>query len=345
MLAPLAIGIAHAIYTTLPVLDPGSTFWANDEGRFIEAGRAIFDRDVRYELFRLLVRFYYLFSDNPFLIVALHKVILLVVFIAVFQRRLLVERGAVVFGLVFATFLYLNSYFLRDTIVFEVTLLAIVLAVDIPPVEFPSGILTLVSAIRSTFSLQSAKSAAVLLPLVFLRPQNLLFFMRPWMSVPLVIAFLVCFRWWFAELHLELPWYLVPLEKSFWSKGVAVVITTLSNLNPIIKFPFFFERGLYLDYVLLLFGSVALFSVFIQLSLSTFRDEFKFRNFADVRTGLICLLVLYAALAVAADIRIFFAATCPFIIRVHRSLLGWGGLAVIVSIWLLMTVVRYFLDS
>lgn len=330
--APLAVGVGHAVYTTLPVRNLESRFWSNDESRFLEAGQSPLHLDIRYGLFGILTKFYHLVADDPFLIVMLHKVVVLIVFLAIFQRRVWADRGGIIFFFVFSTFLYLNSYFLRESLIFTFMLLAVLLASAIPSMSF-------------SFDGQAAKRVAGLFPLVLLRPQNVLFFVRPWMSVLATIGFLALLRGQYAQLKLNGPSYFAVIDKAEWSKIIGTVMTTLSNLNPLIKFPFFFEQGLYLDYVLLLLGSVALFAVFVQLALSLCFEEFRFSGADNVCTGIGCLLVMYGALVIAADVRIFFAAVCPFVFRVRKDLFGWWSLAGIILIWLTMTLIRYFLDS
>lgn len=320
---PLVLGIAYAVYTTLPVLNPGSGFWLNDEALFLEAGRAHFDLDIRYGLFSLLVKSYYLFTADPFSIVLLHKLIVLCVFLAVFQRKVWADCGGGIFLLTFSAFLYLNGYFLRDSLVYFFTQLAVM----------------------SAFSFLTARGVAGFIPLALFRPQNFLLFIPPWMSILLTGGFLILFRYRYAELQLRDQSYLAAFDKSVWLKGLGSIVTTVSNLNPLIKFPVFFERGLYPEYVLLLLGSVALFAVLIQLGLSLYRAEFRFAGWGRVCAGLGCLLAMYGALVVAADIRIFFAAVCPFSLRVKRSLLNWQILTAIALIWLLMTLARYVLHG
>ncbi len=163
------------------------------------------------------------------------------------------------------------------------------------------------------------------------------------MSISVTAGFLVLMRDRYAELQLRDQSFLAIFDKTLWLKGVGAVVTTVSNLNPLIKLPFFFERGLYPGYVLLLLGSVALFAVFIELALSLHRAEFRFAGWERLCVGLGCLLLMYGALAVPADIRVFFAAVCPFALRVKRSFLSWQVLVAIGLIWLSMTLVRYIL--
>lgn len=322
-LSPFLVGVAYAVYTTLPVLNPASSFWLNDEARFLAAGRTDFDLDIRYGLFGLLVKSYYLFTADPFSIVLLHKLVVLCAFLAVFQGRVLTNNGGTIFVLTFSAFLYLNGYFLRDSIVYFFTQLAVVFAL----------------------SFWTVRGVAGFVPLILLRPQNLLLFIPSWMSVLLIGGFLIPFRYRYAELQLQDQSYWAIFDKAIWLKGLGSIVTTVSNLNPLIKLPFFFERGLYADYLLLLLGCVGLFAVFIYLGLSFYCLELRFLGWDRVCVGLGCILVMYGALVVVADIRIFFAAVCPFALRIRGSLLNWKMLSGIVLIWLSMTLIRYCFDS
>ncbi len=69
-LLPLTLGIAYAIYTTLPVLNPGPEFWFSDEGGISRGGPHPFQsgyslRPVRSSR-QILSSF---FTDHPFSIV------------------------------------------------------------------------------------------------------------------------------------------------------------------------------------------------------------------------------------------------------------------------------------
>ena len=68
------LGLAHAVYLSLPILDASSSLFRNDEGYYLKNGaNGVFLAELRYGLFSLLVKVYFLIFREPFWVVVFHK--------------------------------------------------------------------------------------------------------------------------------------------------------------------------------------------------------------------------------------------------------------------------------
>jgi hypothetical protein len=85
----LCAGIICAFYSTLPVLDFHSQLWSNDEGLFILLAKDNgLDFDIRYGLFLLYIKLYFLFFSDFFAVLS-HKILILILFLLFSFNKLL----------------------------------------------------------------------------------------------------------------------------------------------------------------------------------------------------------------------------------------------------------------
>ena len=321
---PLVVGLLLAVYSSLPVLDPRSSLWANDEGLFLNQGQAGgMNLDLRYGVFSVLIFIYFKIFQIPFAVAVAHKVVMLCVFVALFQRRVLEQAGGAVFVFLFVVFLYLNSYMLRDSLIFVACLLAV----------------TTLSTDRSV------GGALRILPIALLRPQSLVFFVRPWISAIATVVFIVYLRPRYATAQLRDNGDWTIFHIPFWEDVSKVIITSLTNLNPLPKFPFYVQTGQYLDYALLVLASLPLFAVLAQSVLAVVSAKFRFWHYHHVIVGMTCLLLMYGAIGVPADVRVFFATVCPFFFFAHKALLKPRYVVILGLALVLATVVRAHLKT
>lgn len=313
------VGVLCAICTTWAVLDSEAPLWDSDEGYFLGLGISGSTLlDPRYGAFSILIFVYFQVTKFPFAIALIHKLLMLSVFLLLFQKSVLQQFGYIVFLALFVTFLYLNSYFLRDSLIFIVSLLAI----------------------THGASDRTIRGAAWLLPLALLRPQTLLLFLRPWVSALAVIIFVMFSRQLYATAQLRDNGILSIVHLSFWEDLTRYVLTTVVNFNPVPKYGAFFRQGAYLEYGLLVLASIPLFAVLAQMTLALALPQYRFKDYHRVWIGLICVVVLYGSLGISADVRVLYAAICPFAIYLHKSLLKWQYLVLLLSMLILAAAVK-----
>ena len=83
----LAFGLLISLLSSLDVLDKNSIFWQNDESYFFNLAlnsEVVLENTIqliRYNIFILIIKFYFLIFNNPFIIVILHKILILTIFI------------------------------------------------------------------------------------------------------------------------------------------------------------------------------------------------------------------------------------------------------------------------
>lgn len=322
--APFAVGALYAVYSSLSVLNPDATLWSNDEGHFLRQGQSgNMVLDPRYGVFSVLVFVYFKIFQVPFAVVIAHKIAMLATFVILFQRRIIDQAGILVFSFLFVVFLYLNAYLLRDSLIFIACLLAV-----------------------STFSTdRSVRGAIGLVPIALLRPQALLFFVRPWLAIAAIALFVGFLRPLYATAQLRDNGNWTILHQPFFEDVLRVAVTSLANLNPLPKLPFYLDAGLYLEYGLLVLASIPLFAILAQAVLAVGSAQLRFWHFGHVLVGLACMLLMYGAIGAPADVRVFFATVCPFFFLVHKALLKWRYLALLTVVLTLATVARIFLKA
>lgn len=315
------IGLVVVFYSSLPILDPGSPLHRNDEGLYLTNGAqgAIF-LDMRYGLFSVLVRTYFIFLKNPFWVAVIHKVIMLGVFL-MFLPALVRRYGLLVFTFLFFSFIFLDSYFLRDSLIFLCTLLAASLAC----------------------SDRSIRGSLPLVPLMLTRPQAMLLFLRPWVTLILVFGFMQYMRGQYAIGQTRDNGMQTLIHVPFWEDVLHLALITLSNLNPLMAAPFLWEQADYLRVVLLVIASIAMFAVFEQMVLALWWRAYRNAYTLRLWTGMLGLLVLYGSIGSPSDKRVFIALFSPFLIYIQPLLLQWRNLACLIAVWLAMLDIRTIL--
>jgi hypothetical protein len=317
LLCGLAVlGLAYAVYSSLPVLDPSSAMFSNDEGLFLHKGqRGVITADVRYGLFSLLVLSYFYLIDDLFWVLLLHKFLMLVAFLA-FQKLLVANYGNAVYLLLFFTFTFLNGFFLRESLIFLFVLLAAHACCN-----------------RSIWGYASK------IGLMLSRPQALLLFLPPWLSPVLLIGFLQFMRPDYAVLQKRDNGYLSIFSPFFWQDIGAFSLTTLSNINPLMSFKWYITRNDYLILCLLVIGSVPIFVVFWQMVLGLGLKQYRNIYFFRLWICMLGLLIMYGSIGLPIDKRIFIALFSPFIIFINTSLLRWRNLIWLIFTWIFMLVI------
>ena len=141
----LICGALLAYISSIEVLDLNSNFWLNDQGKFFNWGNQKWylyhamkstgdiSKDfpelklypeysfsqflsslhyyARYKLFSTFIRGYFLLFNDPFLIVFLHKLLLIIIFTLCFHNGIIKSYGLKIFLLLFLSFSYLNLFF------------------------------------------------------------------------------------------------------------------------------------------------------------------------------------------------------------------------------------------
>jgi hypothetical protein len=312
------LGLAYAVYSSLPVLDLSSALFNNDEGLFLHNGqRGVIPADVRYGLFSLLVRGYFVGINDPFWVVVGHKSLSLAAFLS-FQPMLVRKYGNKVFMLLFLAFTFLNGYFLRDSLVFLFVLLAV----------------------THTCTSYSIRRYPVMMALALTRPQGILLFLRPCLSVFLLLFFLLFMRGLYSVEQIRDSGYLSLFSGAFWKDIGSFSFTTLANLNPLASLSAYTSKGEYIALILMALGSISMFAVFVQMGLGLRLQQYRKAYFSRLWMGMLSLLIIYGSIGLAIDKRIFFSLFAPFIIFVNPSLLRWRNLILLVGAWVFMLLIH-----
>lgn len=311
------LGLAYAVYSSLPILNPSSSLFSNDEGLYLNNGlRGVIPLDLRYGLFSLLVRGYFLVINDQFWVAVAHKSLSLAAFLS-FQPTLVRKHGQRVFVLLYLAFTFLNGYFLREGLVFLSVLLA-----------------------AHSLSSWSTWRYPAMLVLALSRPQSLLLFMRP----RLVVILLLCFVPYGAYQVRGNGWLSV-FHGPFWINIGALSLTTLANLNPLASLGFHVTRGEYIVPALKALCSISMFAVFVQMALALRWQQYRNAYVSQLWAGMLGLLLMYGSIGLAIDKRIFLSLFAPFIIFVNPSLLRWRNLLWLVGLWGSMLVIGMVLKS
>lgn len=317
------LGLAYAVYSSLPVLDPSSALFNNDEGLFLHNGqRGVVPADVRYGLFSLLVRGYFFGINHPFWVAVLHKSLSLAAFLS-FQPMLVRKYGIKVFILLFFPFTFLNGYFLRESLVFLFVLLAA----------------------THTCTIRSFWRYPAMLAVALTRPQSILLFLRPWLSFVLVLCFLLFMRHLYGVEQIRDYGYLSLFYGTFWQDIGAFSLRTLANLNPLSSLLWHTTRGEFLVWALTALASISLFAVFVQMGLALIFQQYRNVYLSRLWVGMLSLLIVYGSIGLPIDKRIFLASFTPFIILVNPSLLRWRNLLWLAGAWISMRLIQMYLLS
>jgi hypothetical protein len=232
-------GLMHVVYSSLPILNPSSSLFSNDEGWYLTNGsNGVITADLRYGLFSLLVRGYFFAIHDPFWVAVLHKSLTLVAFLLL-QPMLMRKYGNRVFIPLYFTFIFLNGYIFRDCLVFLFVLLAV----------------------SNTCPGRSMRRYPAMLAVTLTRPQGLLLFLRPWLSVVLLLYFLLFMRHLYAVDQVTHHGLLSVFHGSLWKDIGALGMRTLANLNPLASVQFHITKGEYLEPTIKVLGSIPLLEV------------------------------------------------------------------------------------
>lgn len=312
------IGLVVAISSSLPILDPLDPLHANDEGFYLRNGlQASISLDLRYGLFSALVYSYFLLIKNPFLVVILHKVAMLGVFF-MFAPILVARRGMLVFSLLFSAFVFLNSFFLRDSLIFLLVLFAIL----------------------QNGSDRSVRNALPLVPLMLTRPQTLLLFLRPWVSFALLLCFLTFMRGQYATSQLRDNGHLTLIHQPFWSDVLSRWPATLSNLNPLVAIEFYVDQHNYIIPPLLIVASMPMFIVFFVMISAIFLKNYRNHFMGRLWVGFFGMLVIYGSIGEVIDRRVFISLFSPFLVGVGPLLFRCRNFVFLVVAWVIMFCLR-----
>lgn len=324
LLCGLAVlGLAYAVYSSLPILDPSSSLFDNDEGLYLNNGlRGVIPADMRYGLFSLLVRGYFVVINDPFWVAVLHKSLSLAAFL-LFQPLLARRYGNKVFMLLFLAFTCLNGYFLRDSLVFLFVLLAI----------------------TTSYTIRSIWRYPAMLAVALTRPQGFMLFLRPWISVALLLCFLLFMRHLYSVGQFRDSGYLSLFKGAFWQDIGAFSLTTMANLNPLSSLRWHTTRDEFLVPCLMALGSIPMFAVFVQMGLSLRLQQYRKTYFSQLWVGMLCLLIMYGSIGLAIDKRIFISLFAPFIIFVNPLLLKWRNLMWLAGAWISMLFIHMSLKN
>jgi hypothetical protein len=308
------LGLAYAVYSSLPILDPSSPLFSNDEGLYLSnASNGVVTLNLRYGLFSLLLRGYFFIIHDPFWVAVLHKSLLLVAFL-LFQPMLVRTYGIRVFVLLYLAFTLLNGYLLREGLIFLFTLVAV----------------------SHSWPGRSIRRYPALLALLLIRPQGLLLFLRPWLSVVLLLCFLLFMRDQYSVRNGDNGSVFIV---AFWREISAFTLTTLANLNPLASVAFHVTRGEYLEPGLKVLGSIPMFAVFLQMALALRWQQYRHAYLSRLWTGMLGLLIMYGSIGLAIDKRIFLSLFTPFIIFVNPALLRWRNLFWLAGMWISMLII------
>lgn len=297
--AYLALGAMIAIYSTIPVLDPQASLWNNDEGYFLGLAQSrgnLFD--VRYSLFATLGKLYFVLLGKAFAVVLAHKLLMLAAFVWIFYERISSKHGEAVYIGLYTVFVFLNQFFLRDSAIFLCSLLVVWFG-----------------ACRS----RCGEAYAGLGMLIFLRPQALLLYARPWVALVAGAIFLLFFRNRYAVSQMPAPQFLMRWE--FWGEVAYTAAVAVSGFNPFGKLSWYVENQRYFGFILLVLASLPFGMLCAQFLAASVLRDFRFPGWDSALAGMFLMILLYAALGIYADVRIFLATLCPFFLHIHRCFL------------------------
>jgi len=318
MLCLATLGLAYAFYSSLPIRDPSSALFGNDEGLYLSYGaRGAIMSELRYGLFSLLVRIYFLIVSDPFWVAVLHKSLSLAAFL-LFQPMLVRKYGYRPFVLLYLAFSFLNGHFLRDGLIFLFVLLAVSCA--------DSG-----SLIRRYLAQ---------LPLVLIRPQALLLFFPLRISVILVAYFFLFMRHLYAAEHPGIDMALSEGNIHLIKTSTPLTLITLANINPLASLNFHLNNGSYLEACLTISGSFCMFLVFAQMTLALRWTQYRHTYIPRLWMGAIGILIMYGSIEQTVDKRVFISLFSPFIIFVNPTLIRGRTLVWLVGVWVAMLIIR-----
>ncbi len=306
----LIFGLIYVLYSSLPILNPNSDLYLNDEGFYLGQRKLLLD--LRYGFFSLFISIYFLFIKSPFWVAVIHKSLMLCAF-RMLWPSLISQYGLRVFTLLYFSFIFLNGFFLRDSLIFLFCLFALTQ--------------------KSSKSL--LRNVLVKIPIILTRPQSLLLFLSPWLSIAITITFILFFRPWYAQIQINDNGYLTIFNLFFWRDVFSIISISLSNLNPLELFDMWI-RDNHINLFILILSSISVFVVFEWMILAFFREQYRNIYWSRLLCGVICLFILYASIGVPIDKRILIASLSPFLIFAQSSLLHLYNIISLIGVWIFM---------
>ena len=355
----LMFSILLAYLSSISVSDLGSNFWDNDEGKFYYWGEmygngalhdkilpsfssllALFDEKssieeisfgylidftryiLSYKLFIAIISIYFLFLNDPFLIVFCHKIVMALFFIFFFHKYVSKNYGFKILLLLFLSFNYLNLFFLRETLIF---LCGLIFVINFSYYKIKSnGISNNNNSNKLFFNLVNYFS---LLSIIFLRPQSIFIYIRLKYIFIFLILLLFCgIAYNVGVLNIDynnFKFDMIPdIKISKLKAYIHNILSSLNNINPVVKYQFYINRDLYREYCLLFASSFYLILFLIQLLLSLFNKNYYIEPRNNLILGLIIMIIIYSIYNSPIDIRIFLSALSPFFIYFNNKILN-----------------------
>jgi hypothetical protein len=322
-LSYLMVGVLIAGISSISVLDPQGSLWNNDEGYFlslVQSREALWD--IRYSFFVFLGKLYFALLSNAFAVVLVHKLLMLTLFVVMFYERISKRYGEAIYIGLYVVFVYLNQFYLRDSLVFICSLLVVY------------------------FGMHRTEHGGVYVGLgglVFLRPQALLLYARPCLTLVVGIIFLLFFHGRYAAS--QLPDSMFFMHWDFWSQFAYTAAAAVYGCNPFGKLSWYLENKQYLGFILLVLASLPLSMLCAQLFAASAFREFRFPGWDRALAGLIVMILLYAALGIFADVRVFFASLCPFFLHIQRCFLTMKSVFLVVLALVFLMLMRVVVSA
>ena len=305
---------------------------------------------ISYKLFLLFISGYFLFLENPFLIVFTHKLILSLIFILFFYKNIIQNYGYKIFMLLFFCFCYLNSYFLRDSIIF---LIGLTLLIGLPAISLRS---------KASYYLSLAL-------LFFLRPQSVFIFIKWKYSILFLLSLLLLFLFkdsgFFVETrHLDDSKFVLDTLMvedgsitSFDNKIILDFFKTmeffldylynitliLNSINPFTKLIFFFEKNLYISFILIFVSSISIYLFLFQMALGIFVKVLNVVKWKDIICGLFVITIIYSFLQIPMDLRVFVSMVAPFFIFFNDKFLSFKPVGFVVIMLFFLYVIKFLI--
>ena len=377
-------GIFLAYISSTNISDLKSSFWYNDEGKFIDLGYILtygksytdtdtstysfaelykfilrvapdtdFDPtligsirefnylvyilDLRhfsaYMLFSQITSLYFMFTEDPFLVVFIHKIIINLIFLLFFHKYIIQNLGYKIFIIMYFCFCYLNLYFLRDTLFF---IFGLTLLIGLPITNFKS---------RTNYYF-------CLFGLACLRPQSIFFYIRIKEMFLLILLVMLTYLFKVNNLNiLSLFGNFSDLLSSFDLKPLLVflldffhnILLSVNNINPITKLNFYISHNLYTEIFFLFVASISIVLFITQIFLGFYFKDFYVSKWKNIFFGLIILFTFYTLFKIEIDVRIFIASLAPFYIYFNYNILRFGWIIITLFVLLILQFIKMIL--
>ncbi len=232
----LITGFLLSIYSSMNVLNLNSSFWLNDEGRFMLW--AIGNKDffayntldgeigegknlktfLRYKLFVSVLKFYFIILNEPIYIVILHKFLVVFIFVFCFSKYIVNNYGIIICTIIYLPLLYLNLFLLRETLLFLSGLSLLILNNTL---ENPKNYI--IKKFNNFIKL--INNFIFRLFIFFMRPQSIFVYLDPKNSINL---FLILFlNYWLMHFLNSNPDFLFPRKLILMNLVILSLITSI----------------------------------------------------------------------------------------------------------------------